>query len=132
MKRDAEMFAAEDAKHKEEVETRNNADAMAYNAEKTLRDLGDKVPADLKSEIDSKISLLRTSLQGQDVNAIKQATQELSTVMQQLGTRVYQQAGAPGGEHGGTGGGPTDGPGSSQEQGKPKEPGTVEGEFREV
>lgn len=139
MKRDAEMFAAEDAKHKEEVETRNNADAMAYNAEKTLRDLGDKVPADLKSEIDSKISLLRTALQGQDVNAIKQATQELSTVMQQLGTRVYQQAGAPGGEQGGAGGeqggpgeGQSGGQGGGKEQAKAQEPGTVEGEFREV
>lgn len=119
------MHAAEDAQHKEEVEARNNADAMAYNTEKTLRDLGDKVPADLKSQIESKVSQVRTALQGQDIASVKQATQELSTAMQQLGSKIYQQPGTPGG--GGQGGSE-----GGSGQGKPPEPGTVEGEFREV
>ncbi|MBI4289188.1 MAG: molecular chaperone DnaK [Chloroflexi bacterium] len=132
MKREAEMYAAEDTRRKEEIETRNNADTLAYSAEKTLRELGDKAPADLKTLIEGKVSEVRTALQGQDVEAIKRATEELTAAMQQLGSRVYQQAGTPGGSssEGGQAGGP--GPGQGPGGGKPPEPGTVEGEFREV
>lgn len=121
MKREAESFAVEDAKRKEEVETRNSADSLAYTAEKTLRDYGDKIPADVKQEIESKIATLKSTLQGKDVNSIRNSMQELSQAMQKVGASIYQQPGQPppGGESGPGGKGPG-------------EEGTVEGEFREV
>ncbi len=121
MKREAESFAAEDAKRKEEVEIRNSADSLAYTAEKTLRDYGDKISADVKQEIESKIAALKSTLQGKDVNSIRTSMQELSQAMQKVGASIYQQPGQPppSGESG---------PGGK----KPGEEGTVEGEFREV
>jgi len=122
MRREAEQHAAEDAKHKEEVEIRNSADSLAYTAEKTLRDHGDKIPADVKQDIDSKIASVKSALQGQDVNAIRNAVNELSQAMQKVGASVYQQPGqTPSGEQGAG----EQGPGGEDE-------GTVEGEFREV
>jgi molecular chaperone DnaK len=117
MRREAEQHAADDAKRKEEVEIRNSADSLAYTAEKTLRDYKDKIPADVKKDIDDKIASVKASLQGKDVNAIRNATQELSQAMQKVGASVYQQPGQqpPSGEK----------PGGGEE-------GTVEGEFREV
>jgi len=122
MKREAESFAAEDAKRKEEVEVRNSADSLAYTAEKTLRDYGDKIPTDIKQEIESKIANVKSALQGSDINSIRNSVQELSQAMQKVGASVYQQPGQP--------------PPSSEQGpgGKPDEGGedTVEGEFREV
>ena len=123
MKRDAESFAAEDAKHKEEIETRNAADSLVYTAEKTLRDYGDKIPADVKQEIESKITAVKSAIQGKDIDSLRSTTQELSQAMQKVGASVYQQPGQP--------------QPNSDEQGstdkKPdNEEGTVEGEFREV
>jgi len=122
MKQEAEQHAAEDAKHKEEVEVRNSADSLAYTAEKTLRDHGDKIPADVKKDIDGKIASVKSALQGQDVNAIRNAMNELSQAMQKVGASVYQQPGQPPPGEQGAG---EQGPGSEDE-------GTVEGEFREV
>ena len=117
MRREAEQHAEEDVKRKEEVEVRNSADSLAYTAEKTLRDQGDKIPGDVKQEIDTKIASVKSALQGKDVNAIRNAMQELSQTMQKVGESVYQQPEQPppGGEE----------PGGGEE-------GTVEGEFREV
>jgi molecular chaperone DnaK len=132
MKRDAEQYASEDAKRKEEIEVRNSADSMAYTAEKTIRDQGDKIPADVKRELDAKIANLKSALQGQDVNAIRNAMQELSQVMQKVGESVYQQPGQPppGGEEPGGEGPSGEEPGGEEPGGG--EEGTVEGEFREV
>ena len=126
MQREAEAHAAEDTKRKEEVELRNNADTLAYTAEKTLREQKDKIPSDLNQEVENKIQELRSTLQGQDIEAIHRASQELSEVMQRVGSAVYgqqqqQQPPPPGGETGEEGGGEGGG-----------EEGTVEGEFREV
>ncbi len=118
MRREAEQHAADDAKRKEEVEIRNSADSLAYTAEKTLRDYGDKIPADVKRDLDDKIARLKSSVQGKDVDAIRNAMQDLSQAMQKAGASAYQQPGQqppPGGEK----------PGGPEE-------GTVEGEFREV
>jgi len=126
MSREAEQHATEDAKRKEEVEVRNSADSLAYTAEKTLRDQGDKISADVKQEIDAKIASVKSALQGTDVDAIRNAMQELSQAMQKIGTAAYQQPGQPppsGEEPGGEG--PSEG-------GEGGEEGTVEGEFREV
>jgi len=125
MKREAEQYAAEDTKRKEEIEVRNTADSLVYTTEKTLRDHGDKIPADVKQEIDAKTAAVKSSLQGQDINTIRNATQELTQVMQKVGASVYQQPGQPppsGKEPGGEG----EGDGGGEEEG------TVEGEFREV
>jgi molecular chaperone DnaK len=122
MRQEAEQHAADDSKHKEEVEVRNSADSMAYTAEKTLRDHGDKIPADVKQDIDGKIASVKSAIQGQDVNAIRNAMNELSQAMQKVGASVYEQPEQPPpGEQG------TDEQGPSSE-----DEGTVEGEFREV
>ena len=78
MQREAEMHAAEDTKRREEVETRNTADTMAYTAEKTLRDNKDKIPSDLNKEAEDKIAAVSSALQGTDTDAIRRATQELN------------------------------------------------------
>ena len=115
MQREAEMHATEDTKRREEVETRNAADTLAYTAEKTLREQKDKIPSDLNKEVESKIAAVRSALQGTDINSIRQAMQELSNAMQKVGAAIYQQP-PPGGEP----------PGGKKDEG------TVEGEFREV
>jgi len=120
MVRDAERFAEADRKRKEEVEVRNNADSLAYSAEKTLRDLGDKVPADVKNEVEGKIAAVRSALQGQDVGRIRSTAQELNEALQQIGARMYQQSG------------PTEPPPGGQAGPEQADDGTVEGEFREV
>jgi molecular chaperone DnaK len=120
LQREAESHAAEDQAKREEIETRNNADNLAYQAEKILRENGDKVPADLKAEVDGKVQAVRTALQGSDVPAIRHATDELSTALQRIGQAVYSAQGTPG----------TNGAGG--DEGTPQEEGTVEGEFREV
>ncbi len=125
MQREAETYAAEDAKRREEVETRNAADTLAYTAEKTLREQKDKIPSDLNQEVEGKIQAVRSALQGTDINAVRQATQELSNAMQKIGAAVYQQQPPPpppGGES------PEGEPPPGKEEGE----GTVEGEFREV
>jgi len=123
MKRDAESFAASDAKHKEEIETRNAADSLVYTAEKTLRDYGDKIPADVKQEIESKITAVKSAIQGEDIDSLRSTTQELSQAMQKIGASVYQQPGQPQ---------PNSGEQSSTDKKPDNEEGTVEGEFREV
>jgi molecular chaperone DnaK len=123
MKREAEQYASQDTKRKEEIERRNSADSLVYTAEKTLRDQGDKIPADVKQEIDAKIASVKSALQGQDVNTIRNGMQELSQAMQKVGASAYQQPEQPppGGEE----------PGGEEPDGGEEE-GTVEGEFREV
>jgi len=119
MVKDAERFAADDRKRKEEAEARNAADSAIYVAEKTLREQGEKVPGHVRSDVENKVSALRTALQGKDVNEIRRRTQELGMAVQQIGASMYEQAG------------PT--PPPPGEEKKPPEGGeTVEGEFREV
>ena len=96
--REAEQFAAEDAKRKEEIDTRNQGDQMVYQTEKTLEELGDKVDPAEKTEIESKLGALKTALTGTDTAAIKAATEELTQAFYKLSEKMYQQAnpqGAP-------------------------------------
>ena len=120
MQREAEQHAADDAKRREEVETRNQADTLAYTAEKTLREQGEKVPADLKQQAEDKIAQVRSALQGSDIAEVQRTMQELSTILQQVGSSVYQEP--PSGEEAPTG----------EEEPPKSDEGTVEGEFREV
>jgi molecular chaperone DnaK len=117
MQREAETYAAEDTKRREEAEARNAADTMAYTAEKTLREQKDKIPSDLNQEVESKIQAVRSALQGTDINAIRRSMQELSEAMQRIGAAIYQQQPPPGEQ-----------PPKGGEEGE----GTVEGEFKEV
>lgn len=123
LQREAEMHAAEDAKRREEIEARNIADNLAYTAERTLREHGDKIPSDLKEEIDGKIAAVKSALSGSDIEQLNRAAQELSEAMQKVGAAVYGQTDAPPP--------PGDEGAAAEEPGKSDE-GTVEGEFREV
>ena len=122
MRREAESHAAEDAKRREEIETRNTADTLAYTAEKTLREQKDKIPSDLNQEVEDKVKAVRSALQGTDIDAVRRATQELSDVMQKIGAAIYKQQPPPGEEP------PSEGEPPGKEEGE----GTVEGEFHEV
>ena len=90
--KEAEAFAAEDAKKKEEVDARNQADQLCFSVEKSLNDLGDQVSADEKSAVQTKIDALKDALKGTDVEAIKARQKELEEVFQPIATRIYQQA----------------------------------------
>ena len=91
MRRDAESHEDEDKKKKELIEARNEADSFAYNAEKTLRDLGDKVSSDEKSSVEAKIASLREAMSGEDVSAINSAKEELSAAMHPIAQKLYEQ-----------------------------------------
>ena len=94
--KDAEMYAAEDAKRKEEVDTRNQGDQMVYQTEKTLSEMGDKLdPAD-KSEVEAKLEELKTALKGTDTALIKSATEALTQAFYKVSEKMYQAAGAQG------------------------------------
>ena len=90
----AEAFAAEDAKKKEDVDARNQADQMCFQCEKALGEFGDKVDAADKSECEAKIEAVKEALKGTDVEAIKAKNKELEETFQKIATKVYQQAGA--------------------------------------
>jgi molecular chaperone DnaK len=91
MRKDAEAHAEEDRRKKELIEVRNGADNAVYTAEKTLRDFGDKVPADLKSKVEAGVTSVREVMNGEDVSAIRRATEELMQSVQQIGAAAYQQ-----------------------------------------
>jgi molecular chaperone DnaK len=94
MQKEAEAHAAEDAKAKEGVEIRNNADSLAYQCEKQLKDLGDKVPGNLKKDVEELVAKVREALKGSDTDAIKSAADALQTKFQEVSGELYKQAAA--------------------------------------
>ena len=117
--KDAEQYAAEDAKIKEKVEVRNQADQMVYQSEKTLGEVGDKLPADEKAKVQSGIDKLKETLKGDDTAAIKSATEELTQLFYQMSEKLYQQTNPQGGAQtgpdvGGANGGAQQGPNGQQ------------------
>jgi molecular chaperone DnaK len=102
MRKDAEAHAEDDRKRKELIEARNNADNMAYAAEKALREFGDKVPADIKTEVDAKVAEVKKAAEGEDLDAIKVATESLGQSIQKIGGSVYEQNPAAGGSEAGS------------------------------
>ncbi|MBU4224037.1 molecular chaperone DnaK [Patescibacteria group bacterium] len=92
MKRDAEAHADEDIKKREVTETRNVADTLIYAAEKSLRDAGDKAPADIKKNVEEKIEALKKIKDGNDISEIKKASEDLSKTLQQIGELMYKNA----------------------------------------
>ncbi|MFC2043772.1 molecular chaperone DnaK [Chloroflexota bacterium] len=121
MRRDADTFATEDTNRRELAEEKNNADTLAYTAEKTLREQKEKIPQDLNQETENKIKAVRSVIQGNDITTIRQATQELNESLQKIGSAVYQQQ-------------QQQQPPPPDDEQPPSEEGesTVEGEFREV
>jgi len=101
MRKDAEAHAEEDRKRKDLIEARNNADNTAYAGEKALREFGDKVPTEVRSDVEARIAEAKSAAQGEDVEQIKAATEVLSLAVQKIGASVYEQAQAtPEGEAG--------------------------------
>jgi len=134
--KDAEAHAEDDRRKREEVELRNSADSLAYNAEKMLREQAEHVPDDLKTEVEGKVAAVRSALEANEPNTLKTATDELQESMQKVGQQVYS-ATAPGEDGVGVS---TDGV-SSEDGAETSSEGegeggdaadTVEGEFREV
>jgi len=94
MMEEAEKYAEADKKAKEEAEIRNNADSIAYTTEKTLTDVGDKLPSDLKNRITDSLNALKETLKGTDTEAIKAKTDELTKIVQEAGAEIYKQTAA--------------------------------------
>ena len=135
MVKEAEVHADEDRKRAESLETRNRADQLAYQAEKALADAGDKVPAELRTDIEAKVKAVRDAVASNDSDAIKRAHDDLAASIQKIGEAVYaqsQQAQPDGGEpHAGNGdgGAPDTGAGSGAGAGSDD---VVDAEFKEV
>ncbi len=129
MVREAREHEAEDRRRKELIEARNTADSLAYQTEKVLRDLGDKVPAGERQTIEQKIADLRKVMEGEDVQAIKRQTEDLQNAFHAISQQLYaqQQGAAPGAA-------PTGGPmgGNGQGPAATDDEDVVEGEFREA
>jgi molecular chaperone DnaK len=129
--KDAEMHAEEDRRNREKIEARNQGDTMAYSIEKTLQDLGDKVPAETKKDVEEKLAALRDALKTDDVERIKSATEALRTSSTKIGEIMYQQ------EQAKQQAGQSGQPGAEQPEGQPAGAGakrdgdTIEGEFKE-
>src|SRR5580658_6317838 len=92
MVRDAEEYAEEDRKRREEAEVRNQADSLVYSTEKFLGENEDKVPDDIKSEVREALAEVKKALESNDTDAIKSASEKASQVAQKMGTAIYQQA----------------------------------------
>jgi molecular chaperone DnaK len=125
--KDAQQHEAEDKHRRELIEARNQGDSLAYQTEKTLRELGDKVPANERTNIEGKVKDLREALKSEDTARIKKLSEELQQAFYAISQQLYQQgqqaAAAPGGNGHGPAAGPQ--PGETDE-------GVVEGEFREA
>src|SRR2546426_8071156 len=119
MVREAELHAQEDRQRKEEIEVRNRADSLAYQAERTLKDVGEKISASLRTDVEERIKAVRDALASNDLTRVRSAADELERTMQRIGQEAYSQPGTAGGD--GTSGTASGG-----------ESGTVEGEYREV
>ena len=120
MVEDAERHRQEDESRKEQVETRNNADSLIYQAEKLMREQGEQVPDDIKGEVNEKIAACRSAMEGQDLAHLQATVQDLSESLQKVGAAMYQQPDAP--------------PPGGEEPGQPPEDDEdiVEGEFSEA
>ncbi len=129
MVKEAEMHAEEDRRRKELIEARNQADSLIYSVEKSLSDLADKVPADLKNEIQEKIQALRKAMEGDDINAIRKASEELTQASYRLAEMAYKQAGAQAGGASGAGAGGSTSGGSEKKGGEDE---VIDADFEEM
>ncbi len=132
MVREAEEHADEDRRRREAISLRNEAEAMVFQAEKTLTDYGDRIPSELKAELDGKIQAVREVLDQDPENAdrLRSAHEELVQTLTRVGTSMYEAAGTANGTEDGAGFGTNGADGATADQ--PGDEATVEGEFREV
>jgi len=121
MRKEAEMHADDDRRKKELIEARNTADNSVYTAEKVLRDLGEKVPGDLKSNVDDQVAKVRQVMDSEDVETIRKETEALNQIVSQIGAAAYQQTETP-----------DEQPGEGGEQPGPEGEDVVDGEYRNV
>ncbi|MEU3493296.1 molecular chaperone DnaK [Kitasatospora cineracea] len=105
MREEAERYAEEDTKRREAVETRNQGEQLVYSTEKFIADNADKLPADVKTEVETAIGELKETLKGEDIAAIRTATEKVSTTAQKLGAALYAQADGAGAAAGAAGAG---------------------------
>ena len=130
--REAEAFAAEDKKAREAVDTRNNADQMVFQTEKTLKEVGDKVSASEKSEVESKLNDLKEALKGNDIDLIKTKQDELQKAFYALSEKLYQAQAAQGGAQGAAGPDMGNMGGNMGGNTQNSDPNVVDADFREV
>jgi len=127
MVKEAEMHASEDRAKREEVELRNQADHMIHQAEKVIKDNEDKIPADVKAEVTTKLESLKTAAKGSDTAQLRKEMDDFNEALQKIGQHIYQQAGAAtGGGQGGGGGSSPDG------EAEKKREDVVDADYREV
>jgi molecular chaperone DnaK len=127
MVKEAELHAGEDRAKREEVELRNQADHMIHQAEKVIKDNADRIPEDVKTEVNAKLETLKSAAKGSDTNALRTQMDEFNEALQKIGQHIYQGAGAGGGTSSGSA--QTDGqPGGE----KKKEDDVVDADYREV
>ena len=129
MVKEAQAHEAEDKKRKEAVETRNNADSMVFQAEKTIKDLGDKADAGTVAKVKEAIEGVKTALKGNDTEAIKKAMEELQKPLYEMSAAAYQQAQQAQQQAGGANAGAG---AQTQQQSQPKDDNTVDAEFKDV
>jgi molecular chaperone DnaK len=127
MVKEAEAHSAEDRAKREEVELRNQADHMIHQAEKVMKDNADKIPADVKTEVEGKLEALKSAAKGSDTKALQKQMDEFNEALQKIGTHIYQQGGADGAP---SAAGHVDGQESGAE--KKKEDDVVDADYREV
>lgn len=132
MVNEAERFASEDKQRRDAVETKNNAESLVYQTEKQIKDLGDKVPADVKTKLEDKIKAVRDAVAKDDTQEIKSATEALQKEMMDMGAAMYQQAGGAAGPAG-PGAGPSSSSSSagnsSSSSGQPGDDNVIDAEF---
>jgi molecular chaperone DnaK len=131
MVKEAELHAGEDRAKREEVELRNQADHMIHQAEKVIKDNEDKIPADVKAEVTTKLESLKTVAKGNDTAALRREMDEFNESLQKIGEHIYAQAGAKSGGGSDGSGGP-DSSSSADGEPKKKEEDVVDADYREV
>jgi molecular chaperone DnaK len=120
--KEAESHASEDRAKREEVELRNQADHMIHQAEKVMKDNEDKIPADVKSEVNTKLETLKSAAKGSDTGALQRAMDDFNEALQKIGQHIYQQAGAAA----------PSGQGASGGEGDKSKDEVVDADYREV
>ncbi|OLD06795.1 MAG: molecular chaperone DnaK [Deltaproteobacteria bacterium 13_1_40CM_3_69_14] len=128
--KEAQAHEAEDKQRREEIEVRNRADNLAYATEKSLKDLGDKIPAATKSELEAKVKAVRDALAGSDIEAVKSASETLMQASHRMAEEAYKAAGGAPGEAGGAAG-PEAGSQPGGQAGGAKKDDVVDAEFEE-
>jgi molecular chaperone DnaK len=134
MQREAEAHAEEDKKAKEAIEIKNNADMLAYQSEKQLKELGDKISGDKKKQVEDAIAAVRDAINRNDVDAMKRTYDDLQNKFQEVSADLYKQASAQAGPRPGPQPGPEAQPGGGAEEGAGKRDGgdVVDAEFEVV